>query len=95
MIGDGIEVRVLRIGSEGVRLGVTAPAAVAVHRREIYDQICAENRTAAAAAIATQALAGHLQRLASLSTPSSEGQRDGERIAAPSTSGFPPEEGGR
>jgi carbon storage regulator len=49
MIGDGIEVRVLRIGREGVRLGVSAPASVPVHRREIYDVIRAENRRAAEA----------------------------------------------
>ena len=48
MIGDGVEVRVLRIGREGVRLGVTAPASVPVHRREIYDQIREENQKAAA-----------------------------------------------
>ncbi len=30
MIGDGIEVRVLRIGREGVRLGVTAPPSIPV-----------------------------------------------------------------
>lgn len=47
MIGDGIEVRVLRIGRVGVRLGVSAPTAVPVHRREVYDQIKAENRLAA------------------------------------------------
>lgn len=50
MIGDGIEVRVLRIGKDGVRLGVTAPASVPVHRREIYDTIRAENQRAAQAA---------------------------------------------
>lgn len=54
MIGDGIEVRVLRIGREGVRLGVTAPPSVPVHRREVYDQIRDENvRAAGAAATAT------------------------------------------
>ncbi|MFN2446469.1 MAG: carbon storage regulator CsrA [Vicinamibacterales bacterium] len=47
MIGDGIEVRVLRIGRDGVRLGVTAPATVAVHRREVYEQIRQEDRPAA------------------------------------------------
>ncbi|MGE3276378.1 MAG: carbon storage regulator CsrA [Vicinamibacterales bacterium] len=47
MIGDGIEVRVLRVGRDGVRLGVTAPPVVAVHRREVYEQIRDENRTAA------------------------------------------------
>lgn len=47
MIGDGIEIRVLRVGRDGVRLGVTAPTAVAVHRREVYEQIRDENRAAA------------------------------------------------
>jgi carbon storage regulator len=46
IIGDGIEIRVLRTGRDGVKLGVTAPAAVAVHRREIYDLIRAENEGA-------------------------------------------------
>ena len=46
VIGDGIEVRVLRTTRDGVRLGVTAPASVAVHRREIYDLIRAENACA-------------------------------------------------
>ena len=46
VIGDGIEVRVLRHGREGVRLGITAPAHVAVHRQEIYDLIRAANASA-------------------------------------------------
>ena len=48
-IGDGIEVHVLRIGRDGVRLGVVAPPEVAVHRQEVYDQIKEANRTAAGA----------------------------------------------
>lgn len=48
VIGDGIEVRVLRIGKAGVRLGINAPADVPVHRREVYDSVCASNRAAAA-----------------------------------------------
>jgi carbon storage regulator len=47
VIGDGIEIRVLRTGRDGVKLGVTAPASLAVHRREIYDLIRAENAVAA------------------------------------------------
>lgn len=46
VIGDGIEIRVLRATRDGVKLGVTAPASVAVHRREIYDLIRAENASA-------------------------------------------------
>jgi carbon storage regulator len=50
MIGDGISIEVLRIGRDGVRLGVVAPPEVAVHRKEIYDQIREANQKAAAAA---------------------------------------------
>jgi len=46
MIGDGVEVRVLRVGKDGVRLGIVAPPEVRVHRREIYDQIRAANQSA-------------------------------------------------
>lgn len=47
IIGDGIEVKVLRVGRDGVRLGVTAAPHVPVHRREIYDQIRRANAAAA------------------------------------------------
>ena len=43
MIGDGIEVRVLRVGREGVRIGIVAPPEVPVHRQEIYEAIQREN----------------------------------------------------
>ena len=49
MIGDGVEVRVLRVGKEGVRLGIVAPPEVRVHRREIYDQIRDANQAAVVA----------------------------------------------
>ena len=47
VIGDGIEIRVLRTGRDEVRLGVTAPPDVAVHRREVYDVIRHANESAA------------------------------------------------
>ena len=37
MIGDDVEVRVVDIGDQKVRLGVTGPASVPVHQRERYD----------------------------------------------------------
>lgn len=46
-IGDGIEVRVLRVGREGVRLGIVAPAEVPVHREEVYNEIRQANQSAA------------------------------------------------
>jgi carbon storage regulator len=50
IIGDGIEVRVLRVGNQGVRLGIVAPASTPVHRQEIHQQICEANRAAAESA---------------------------------------------
>ena len=47
IVADGIEIRVLRVSKDAVRLGVTAPADVPVHRQEVYDQIREENRRAA------------------------------------------------
>ena len=44
VIGDGIEVVVLEVRGEQVRLGIRAPKDVAVHRKEIYDQIAQENK---------------------------------------------------
>jgi carbon storage regulator len=46
VIGHGIEVRVLRIGKDGVRLGITAPQDVPVHRSEIYRLIESSNTSA-------------------------------------------------
>jgi carbon storage regulator len=62
VIGDGIEVRVLRVGRGGVRLGVTAPSSISVHRREIYDQIRQENPVAATTTTSAASLAERLHR---------------------------------
>jgi carbon storage regulator len=62
MIGDGIEVQVLRLGRDGVRLGVVAPAHVPVHRQEIYAQIRESNRAAANPAADLAALSRRLQQ---------------------------------
>ena len=64
VIGDGIEVRVLRIGRDGVRLGVTAPPSVPVHRTEIYELICAQNRAAAEGSLVPGDLAARIRRYA-------------------------------
>ena len=39
MIGDDIEITVVDIRGEKVRLGINAPAHVPVHRKEVYDAI--------------------------------------------------------
>ena len=39
VIGDEIEVVILEVRGEQVRIGIRAPKSVSVHRKEIYDQI--------------------------------------------------------
>ena len=48
MIGDNIELTVVDIRGDKVRLGIKAPARIAVHRKEVYDAIKRENEQAAA-----------------------------------------------
>jgi carbon storage regulator len=47
MIGDNIEVTVVDIRGDKVRLGINAPKEISVHRKEVYDAIRRENRAAA------------------------------------------------
>lgn len=46
IIGDDIEVIVLEVRGEQIRLGIKAPRSVIVHRKEIYEQIQEENKAA-------------------------------------------------
>lgn len=48
MIGNDVEVKILDLKDNQVKLGIVAPRSVAVHRREVYLAIQAENADAAA-----------------------------------------------
>ena len=61
-IGDRIEVRVLRVGRDGVRIGIKAPPDVPVHREEIYEEIREANRAAVAPQVVWTALAERLRQ---------------------------------
>lgn len=42
IIGDNVSITVLDIQGRQVRIGVTAPREVPVHREEVYERIAAE-----------------------------------------------------
>lgn len=45
-IGDEIEVKIVSVDGDQVKLGISAPKHVDIHRLEIYQQIQEENRKA-------------------------------------------------
>ena len=50
VVGTDIEITVLEVRGEQVRLGIRAPRTVTVHRKEVFEQIRQENQNAIAAA---------------------------------------------
>lgn len=51
MIGDDVQVTVVDIRGDKVRLGITAPSQIPVHRKEVYEAIQRENRAASGATL--------------------------------------------
>ena len=49
MVGNEIEITVLEVRGEQVRLGIRAPRTVTVHRKEVFEQIKLENQSAMSA----------------------------------------------
>jgi len=47
MIGDNIEITIVDIRGDKVRLGIDAPTEIPVHRQEVFDAIQRENLKAA------------------------------------------------
>lgn len=47
MLGDDIEITIVDIQGDQVRLGVNAPKSVSIHRKEVYIEIQEENKKAA------------------------------------------------
>lgn len=46
-IGNGIEIKIVSIQGDQVKIGIEAPKTVEVYRKEIYEQIQEENKQAA------------------------------------------------
>ena len=67
MIGDDIEVSVLAIVGEKVRIGIQAPRDVPVFRKEVYLEIQAERGTVTAGGSARREVEEELGRLSAAS----------------------------
>ena len=64
MIGDDVEITVVDIRGDKVRLGITAPPHIAVHRKEIYDAIRREKQASGEAEPTVDSLANRKHRAA-------------------------------
>lgn len=51
IIGDNIEITVVEVKGEQIRLGIKAPREISVYRKEIYDEIQSENKIAASSVL--------------------------------------------
>ena len=47
IIGDDVEIILVDIGKDQVKIGINAPRSIKVHRWEVYEEIQKENRAAA------------------------------------------------
>lgn len=58
IIGNEIEIQVLRIGRDNVRLGIKAPPHISIYRYEIYEAIKNENVSAVESQIPDKEMLG-------------------------------------
>lgn len=58
IIGNDIEITILEVKGEQVKIGIKAPKSVPVYREEVYTQIKEENKEAV-----TDAMADNLKKL--------------------------------
>jgi carbon storage regulator len=47
MIGHDIEISIIDVQGEQIRLGINAPRDVTIHRKEVFEEIIQENKHAA------------------------------------------------
>lgn len=62
MIGDNIEVKVLSVAGEKIRIGIQAPKEITVHRSEVYQEIVRQNQLATHSHIPSSALLSKLKK---------------------------------
>ena len=75
MIGNDIEIKVLDIRGDRVRIGIVAPTEIAVHRKEVFLAIQKENLKASKSG--TEGIDGAIQFFRKEGRESEEGKDDG------------------
>ncbi|MDO9536608.1 MAG: carbon storage regulator CsrA [Bacillota bacterium] len=73
IVGDGIEISVVDVNGDSVRIGVSAPREISIYRREIYEAIREENISAARTA---SEMASQFKKAAH---PSPDGKEEGKK----------------
>jgi len=68
-IGDDVEIIVIEVRGDQVRLGVSAPRNVSVHRKEVYLQIQQENQAASQSSAEAGSLDALTQAMQTLPKP--------------------------
>ena len=76
-IGEDIEITVVEVKGDGVRLGITAPRSVQVWRSELWHAIAEQNRKAAEAATSVHLPADLDALLKNTTTATNGGKKDG------------------
>jgi carbon storage regulator len=61
-IGEEIEIKIISVEGEAVRVGISAPREMAVHRSEVLAAIAEENRRAAGSADGLKSLGARLTK---------------------------------
>jgi len=78
IIGNEIEIQVLRIGRDNVRLGIKAPSHISIYRYEIYEAIKKENISATQSQIPDKETMDALTKVLSPETTNSTPTKESE-----------------
>jgi carbon storage regulator len=65
MIGDQIKIKILSSGSDSVRIGISAPRQIPVHRMEVYEAIKKQNEKAVQSALPDGRILARLKKISS------------------------------
>lgn len=63
MIGQDVEISIIEIQGDQVRIGINAPKSVTIHRKEVFDEIRQENREATTVNLSSKELKKAMESL--------------------------------